>query len=240
MGFIWDILIIAILVVCTALAYRKGLIATLFGLLGVVIALVGAWSLQGPVGAMIDQQFVHKPVRQMVLGTLSDTPVLEYEDALAKIDVAQKIREMPDALQSLLESVGISSDEIIKEVGSATAASAQLKNQLIDSIADPISATISTAIAFILLFVVLLILCSVAAKLISALCNLLPVGKKLNRIGGGIIGLVKGVLIVLIVTAVLWAISAGIDEGFMARDALKSTLLTREIVKINPIVNIFG
>ncbi len=240
MNIIWDILIVAILAVCTVLAYRKGLIATLFGLLGVVIALVGAWSFHQPVGAMLDQQFVHEPVRQTVLNTLSDTPVLNYDDALANMDVAGKIRQMPDALVSLLKTVGISSDDILRQVGNATASSVEMKNQLIDRIADPISATISTAIAFVLLFVVLLLLCSVAAKLLGALCNLLPVGKRLNRIGGGVIGFIKGALIVLVITATLWAISAGIDSGFFARETLEKTLLVREIVNINPVANIFG
>lgn len=239
MGIIWDLVLLVILAVCVFLAYRKGLIATLFSLLGAIIALVGAWVLSTPVGVLIDQNFVHAPVRSMVLSTLSDTPVLQYEEALADLDVAARIRAMPDALKSLLESVGISSADIIAGAESVTSASADAKNQLIDSIASPISATISTAIAFIVLFIVLLILCMVVSKLLSALCGLLPLGKKLNAVGGGVVGLVKGLVIVLVVTAVLWAVSAGAGEGLFSRETLNSTLITKEIVKINPICDIF-
>ncbi len=239
MEFIWDIIIVAILAVCVWLSYRKGLIKTLFDLLGTVIAFMGALALNGVVGNWIDTAFVRAPVRNMVLSTLSGTPVLKYEDALAGIDVAAKIRQMPQALKSMLESVGVSTEEIISKVSSLGASTADAKNQLIDSIAAPISATISTAIAFIVLFVVLLVVCMVASKLLSALFNLLPVGKQLNRIGGAVFGLIEGVLIVLVVTAAIWAITRGVGEGFFSAEALDKTLITKEIIGINPICNLF-
>ena len=239
MQFIWDVVIIAILAVCVWLSYRKGLIKTLFDLLGTVIAFLGALAFNGAVGAWIDTTFVRNPVRNMVLSTLADTPVLKYEDALTGIDVAAKIRSMPAALKGILDSVGVSADEIIGKVSAVSANTAEAKNQLIDSIAAPVSATISTAIAFIVLFVVLLIVCMVASKLLSALFNLLPVGRQFNRIGGGVIGLVQGMLIVLVVTAAIWAVTRGVSEGFCSAEALDKTLITKEIIKINPICNLF-
>ncbi|MBE6638921.1 MAG: CvpA family protein [Ruminococcaceae bacterium] len=239
MQFVWDIIIIAILAVCIWLSYKKGLIKTLFDLLGTVIAFLGALAFNGVVGNWIDTTFVRTPVRNMVLSTLADTPVLKYEDALAGIDVAAKIRKMPEALKSLLESVGVSTEEIIGKVSSVTANTAEAKNQLIDSIAAPISATISTAIAFILLFVVLLVVCMVASKLLSALFNLLPVGRQLNRFGGAAFGFVEGVLIVLVVTAVIWAVSRSAGDGLFSVDALDKTIFTKEIIKINPICDLF-
>ena len=239
MQFIWDIMIIAILAVCVWLSYRKGLIKTLFDLLGTVIAFLGALAFNGMVGAWIDTTFVRTPVRNMVLSTLADTPVLKYEDALAGIDVAAKIRNMPAALKGLLESVGVSTEELIGKVASVSANTAEAKNQLIDSIAAPISATISTAIAFVLLFVILLVVCMVASKLLSALFNLLPVGRQLNRFGGAAFGLIEGILIVLVVTAVIWAISRGAGEGFFSAESVDKTLITKGIIKINPICNLF-
>ncbi len=240
MGFVWDIILVAILIVCIFLAYRKGLIATLFSLLSTVVALLGAWMLSTPVGAWIDQMFVHGPVRRFVLSTLSDTPVMKYDEALNNIDVASRIRSMPAALKTLLESIGLSSDTLVAEAQKATVNSAEMKNQLIDRIADPISATISTAIAFVVLFVVLLVVCSLAAKLLSALCNLLPVGKQLNAIGGGVIGFAKGLIIVLVVSAVLWAVSSGVEtKSFFGKETIDTSLVTKEIIKINPICNIF-
>ena len=234
MGVIWDIILLAIIALCAFLAYRKGLIGTLFGLLGTVVAFVGAWMLSNPVGVWIDQSFVRAPVRNMVLSTLSGSPVLKYEEALANLDVAAQIRSMPEALQSLL-----SSEEIVAHASSISGNTLEAKNQLIDSIVNPISATISTAIAFVALFVVLLIACSLLSKVLTALCGLLPLGKKVNAIGGAICGGIKGCIIVLVVTAVLWGISLGSPKGFFGREGLETAVLTRSIIAINPICDIF-
>ena len=237
MEFLWDIIFIAIIVVMTFLAYRKGLIKTVFNLLGTVVAFVGALVLREPVGQWIDTAFVKAPVRKMVLSTLSDTPILDYEQALAQMDVAGKIRSMPDALKDLLDMVGLPTDEILSNITAATDTIA--KNDLIDSIASPISATISTAIAFVALFVVLLVVCFVAAKLLSALLGLLPIGKTLDRIGGGIVGLVEGALIVLVVSAVFWAVSMAVDNGFFSRAAMEDTVFTAWLIEHNPICSLF-
>ncbi|MBR5783275.1 MAG: CvpA family protein [Clostridia bacterium] len=238
MQFIWDLIFVGIIAAFVFFAYKKGLIATIFNLLGTVIAFVGALILKDAVGAWIDTAFVRSPIRNMVLSTLTDSPVLKYEEALAEIDIAEKIHQMPEALKRLLESVGLSPESFTSGISSATSADA--KNELIDRIALPISATISTAIAFVVLFVVLLVVCFVAAKLLSALCNLLPVGKTLNRVGGGIIGFAEGVLVVLILSAVVWAICAGADEGFFSRTALEDTVVTKFIIENNPICKLFG
>ena len=238
MQFLWDIIFVAIIAGFVFYAYRKGLVATVFNLLGTVIAFLGALTLKSPVGAWIDTTFVQAPVRNMVLSTLMDSPVLQYEEALKSADVAGKLQKMPEALKTLLESVGISPDGIVSGITSAT--SLEAKNALIDRIALPVSATISTAIAFVGLFVILLIVCFVAAKLLSALCNLLPVGKNLNRIGGGVIGFVEGALIVLVISAVVWCISLGVDDGFFSYQTLENTTLTKWIIENNPICSLLG
>ncbi len=239
MQFILDIVIVAILAVFAFLAYKKGLIKTLFGMLGTLIAFLGALALKGVVGGWLDVTFVRPSVRNMVLSTLTGSPVLDYEKALSSLDVAGKVRKMPEALRVLLDSVGVSTEDILGSLSSLSANTVEAKNKLIDSIAAPISATISTAIAFVVLFVVLIIVCKVGAKILSALFNLLPIGKQFNRLGGAVIGLAEGVLIVLIVTAVVWAISLGADKGMFSSEAIEKTLITKEIIKMNPICNLF-
>ncbi len=239
MQFILDIVIVAVLAIFTFLAYKKGLIKTLFGMLGTLVAFLGAFAFKGAVGGWLDVTFVRPSVRNMVLSTLSGSPVLDYDKALSSLDVAGKVQKMPEALRSLLETVGISAADITSSLSSLSANTLEAKNKLIDSIAAPISATISTAIAFVILFVVLLIVCKVGAKILSALFNLLPIGKQFNRLGGAAVGLVEGALIVLVLTAVIWGISLGADKGIFSPETLEKTLITKEIIKINPICNLF-
>lgn len=235
MSYVWDIMIIAVVAVCAFLACKKGLISTLFGLLGTVVSMVLALLLKGVVGAFINDAFVAEPVRRFVLSTVSGAPCTDYESMLQNTDVLAKIKEMPEALSNLLKMLGISASDVLN---TGSAATQNAKNQLIDSIAGPISATISTAIAFILLFVIFSLLCMVAAKLLTALCSILPFGKKLNKIGGGIVGACKGLIIVLILSAVVSAVSLGIQpqsDHLFSEKTIGNTVLLKEVNKINPI-----
>jgi len=47
-------------------------------------------------------------------------------------------------------------------------------------------------------------------------------------------------LIVLILTAVVWGISAGVEDGFFSREALNNTTVTKFIIENNPICNLLG
>lgn len=239
MQYILDVVILAIAVGCFILGYYKGLIKSIFGLAAVVIALIGAITFKAPVAKWADETFVHQPVRNYVLSIIAETPVLDYESALSDIDVTAQIKSMPKELQTLLEMVGIDTDEIISEVSSrAKAGTNEAKNKIVDMIADPISAVVSGALAFVGLFVLLLILCMIAARLLSMLIGLIPLGKQANRIGGGLLGLVKAAAIILVVCAVAWDISVAIKPqkgSLLARDTISKTVIFKEIVKIDPL-----
>lgn len=237
MQYIWDILILGILIGLFIWGYYKGLIKTIFGLAAIVIAVFGAITFKAPVGEWIDDAFVHQPVRKYVLGVISDAPVLSYDDALAKTDIVANIKKMPAELKGVLNMAGIDPEQMITEASSGLQKSSnEFKNKLVDRIADPISATISTAIAVLVLFVVLLALCLIAAKLLGALCSLIPLGKKLDKLGGGILGLIKAAVVILVISAVIWGISAGTkDDSVFSRDTIEKTVVLKEIIHINPI-----
>ncbi len=234
MRVVWDLLIVAILAFCAWRGYRKGLIKTLFGLAGVLLAFVGAISLKGVVGGYIDQAFVHKPVENFVISTIAGSKVGSYETALENVDVAKEIEQMPSALRELLAVADIDPQEIIDR---ATKQGNSAKKELVACIADPISATISTAIAFIVLFILLSILCVVAAKFLSAVCNLLPLGKQINQIGGILAGVLKGAVVVFVLCTIVGVLSATTDrksDGPISQKTIQSTMIFKEIVQLTP------
>lgn len=234
MRFIWDILIVAILVFCIWRGYRKGLIKTLFGLLGVVLAFVGALALKEPLGGYIDKSFVHAPVERFVLSTISGSAVGEYEKAIAEIDIAAKLKEMPPAVSELLDLAGVDANELAKNISST---GNDAKKELVNSIASPISETISKAIAFVILFIVLCILCIVAAKFLSAVCNLLPLGKQVNHIGGLLAGLIKGGVIVLVLCTLVGVLSLTAQpdsDGPFSKTTIEQTVLMKKVIGWTP------
>ncbi len=239
MPIIWDIIMVALVLFFIVLSCRQGLIKTLFVLLGTLIALCGAIAFRGPVGEFIDKKYVQQPVENIVISTIADTADAAYDEVLENTDIKQAVEDMPPALTLLMDSAGVSKQSLLATLNSSDEMTYDLKVKAVESIAHPISRAISTAIAFIVLFAVLYILAWLLARVLSAICKLLPLGKKLDRFGGALAGAVKGIVIVMILSSVVWVISLGVEDGFFARETLEQTHLTKEIVRYSPISNIF-
>lgn len=244
MSIIIDIVLVAILIVSALFAFKKGLIGTLFSLLGTVVAIVLSVMLSGPVSGYINQEFVNPSIKQYILGAVDSSSVgKSYEDALNSIDVAGAVERMPSELKSVLEFAGIDTSEIVEMANSVTENSNAAKDNLIDSIAAPISGTISRVIALIVLFVILSIILWVVSKLVTAVFNALPLGGMVNKVGGLIFGVLRGLIIVFAISVVFSAVSKGVDPdsgSLFSRKTIDSTVLLKAVSNINPINSILN
>lgn len=239
MNWILDIAVILIIVISVLFAYRKGLIASLFSLLGTLVALVLSFILRAPVAAWLDSTFINGAVKSFVLNTLQGTGIGDYEQALSGINLSEALKNVPQEFENLLQMAGI---DLSKVSGSVTQNTLEAKNRFIESIANPISATISSVLAFVGLFVILAIACFFAAKFLTVLFNALPFTKKINKIGGGVLGFVRGLLIVyvLVVGVMTVANTMGARENsIFSKETVSQTILVKNIQRINPIALIF-
>lgn len=244
MSIIIDIILAAILVASAVFAMKKGLIGTLFSLLSSVVAIVLAVMLSGPVSGFIDSEFVNPSVKQYILGVVDSSSVgKSYDEALNSIDVAAEIEKMPSQLKSVLELAGIDTNDIISAANSISSNSSAAKDNLINSIAAPISGTISRVIALIVLFVILSIVLWFVAKLITAVFNALPLGGTLNKAGGLIFGILRGLIIVFAISVLFSAVSKGVDpnsNNIFSRRTIESTFLLKTVSDFNPINSVLN
>ncbi len=239
MGLVIDIVLVAILVISAIFAYKKGLIITLFSLIGTVTAIMLAVSFSASLAGVIDERIVNPQVKSYILGVVDSSSVgSSYENALEQIDVAGAVSSMPPALKSALELANIDTDEIVRMANSMTENTQAAKDNLISSIAAPISGTISRAVSVIILFIVLSIVLWVIVRLITAVFNALPLGKTINKVGGLIFGLLRGLVILFVISAVFSAASraVGADSGSVfSQKTIDSTFVLKTVSDINPI-----
>ncbi len=234
MFIIWDALIVGILAVFAVIGYRKGLVATLFGMVGVILAFVLSLSLMSPVGEYIDKTFTHDRVETLVINTLAGSKAGEKEQKLASIDLQKTFGDMSPQVEQLLKMAGVDAEKLLSDVKAGAAAA---KKDVVARITDPISAAISKAIAFIALFIVLSLLCVLAAKLLTMVVKLLPLGKKVNQVGGALIGLIKGALIALVFSVIITVIAASANppkDSVLSVSTVKKTVVMKQIVSITP------
>lgn len=242
MNIIIDLILVAIIAVSAFFAYKKGLIGTIFTLLSTLVAIILSVTLSTPVSKFIDSTFVNKPVKNYILSVVDSSSIgKSYEQALENIDVAGKIESMPDSLKSVLELANVDVDSVINSAQSAQDNAAAAKDTLIDSIAAPISSAISKVIALVVLFAVLSVGLWVVAKLITAVLKLIPLGKSLNKFGGLAFGIVRGLIIVFVISALFSGVTKCIDpesNNIFSKKTVDSTVVLKTVSDLNPLNSI--
>ncbi len=236
---ILDVLAVAILVVSAIFAYRKGFIKTLFSLLGGVIAVVLAISFCAPVAAWLDAAFVGPAVQKSVLTAVNGAPLAkDYDEALASVDVSDKLQEMPESLRSFLESLNIDAEDVVDIAEKNKATSVAARRQLIDDITAPITATISKAIALIALMILFLLLLFIASRLLNVIFKLLPFGTSFNRFGGLILGVLRGILFIMIFGLIAYGFASG--NTLISHKDIEGTWILEWVNTYNPILKLFS
>ncbi len=240
MSIIIDIILIAIVAVSAFLAYKKGFIGSLFSLVGMIAAVVLSVMLCTSVSGYINDNYVNPAVKSYIVSIVDSTSVgKSYEQALENgSDIVKNINEMPDSLKSVLDLAGIDTNEIIAEADKTQSQASTAVDNLINKIADPISTAISRVSALVGLFVVISLALWVVCKLLTAVFNVMPVGKKLNKAGGIAFGIVRGLVIVFVVATLFGAVSKSVEPDsnhLFSNKTIQSTILLKTVNDCNPI-----
>lgn len=219
-----DWMILLVIVIYVIVGFRKGFIATIasaFGTLAaLLVALIAASQLKGPVGAMF-APFLASSVNQHV-------PQLQEYTGSAN-DLWNSISGY---LQVILTDHGIS-PEILE-------ASEDPAETLLDAIAR----SVGEAMAYIVIFFIVFIVLRIAIHLVAGMLDLiasLPVIHSFNALLGGLVGLITGVVLC---TIVLWAIklvvpSAYSDAGLLSPAVMSESAIASRLVGWNDGVSLF-
>ena len=240
-----DVVILAIIAVSAFFVYKKGFIGTLFSLIGTVVAIALSLMLCTPVSAFINENFVNPTVKSYIIKVVDSSSIGQsYEQALTNgADIVKKVKDMPASLKSVLDLAGIKTEDILAEANKTQTNATQAVDNLINKIAAPISSAISRVIALVGLFILLSIALWVVCKLITAVFNVLPLGKKLNKFGGLAFGIIRGLLIVFVISALFVAVSKSVDpnsNNIFSNKTIEKTVLLKTVSDFNPINSILN
>lgn len=221
---IYDLAVVAILALFTWLGWRKGLLLSLCGLVVVVAAFVGAGVLADTLDDPIANA-VEPKLEEIIAENLSD----RFTSADPNADPIADLREMgglytwvADTLTETRESM----DSVVLDTVQGVA------HKAAQAIAVQAAHSVIFAVAFVLLFVLLTLLLH-ALDLVAKLPGL----HFCNGLGGGVIGFVKGAIIVFVaVGAASLLLSAYLPDP----QTLERTYLFKFFVKNNPLAFFFG
>lgn len=201
MGIVIDIIVVLFILLSVFLGYRKGLVALGIHLIAFIVALVVAFVLYRPIGALI----------------INNTSL----DENLQGTIETKLEEIINT-----ENIEISQIDLAGET----------KTEAVSKAAKTLSENIIYGGTIIVLFIILRI-ALVFVTLIANWVTELPFLKQVNKTGGIIYGLLRGILIVyLVLLLVNLVISLNPQSGM--NQAISETYLTKLMMEYN-VFNLF-
>ena len=226
---IFDLVILAVLVLFAILGARRGLILSLCGLLAVLVAFVGASfvartlspmvasALEPRFAAAIEEQLNEQIQSSTYLPEGSDPGETPTADTLPLQDVLNALRDM-GFYEQLIDSINQAVEDGMTEVAASAAAK--------------VAAAIAQSAAYMILFLVCFVVILILWKLLSHALDLvarLPGLHFLNKSLGALFGLVQAGILIFIAIWLLQFVGQVIP-----REAAEQTYLLRFFLNTSP------
>ena len=216
MGVIVDIIVIAIIALSVFLGYRKGLIALAIQLCAVIIALVATLVLYKPISALIiDNTSLDENIQNAIIEKAQNNNENNSQENTTQNTTQNNELANRDNIDGTEESNIIN---IMPEVA----------NQISINI-------INIGVMLILYFGI-----KIALHFVTALANIvakIPIIKQLNKLGGVIYGLLRGILLIYVVLLLI-SFAGQINPENTLHKQINESFITKEMYEHN-IINIF-
>ncbi len=197
-----DLSVIAIIIVCVILSARRGFVRTAVETVGFVAALFIAFSFSTPLAELTYDKVIEPRIVEAACESTTDT-VHNTADALWD--------SIPTILTDNADRFNLSKDRIVYAVEQNTSDNVQsVVENTARTVFKPIILELLSTLYSFIITIVLLIIVKFLARFLNGLFSFSIVGK-LNRTLGGIIGVVKGAVFV-----VLYCVGITLIVSFMA------------------------
>jgi hypothetical protein len=172
-----------------------------------------------------------------------------YEAIKAKLvnasgatDVARQVTavlaSIPDYAVSIAASIGIDTGGLTEKVNGLDNTSTTIARELADKVAAPLITAVTHAVLFVILLVLSYVILMIVVGLIDKFFKL-PVLKTANKLLGGALGAVKGVILVFLLCAILEILFGKGGDSFISH-AVESSKIAGFIKENNFIMNNFN
>lgn len=235
MGYIVDIVIVALFLFIVVMAYKKGFLSTVIDTFALAISAVVSYMYFEPVAEGAYNLLVRDLVETRFTRVLDD-----ISSSLSVADkVSAMIEGLPPSAVKLADAMGVNVNALTLSMSSGGSLSDEALIKLaVDKVGHPIMINVTEVITFVIMFVII----TVALKFLAGIfkkANDIPLLGKLNAGLGGIIGVVKAVAIVFVACTAFYFI-AGMSGAKPVIDAVNSSFIYGFIIDYNPIINLIG
>lgn len=224
MAVIIDLILAAVLVLCTVLGFRRGAFKSVIGMVVLIAALLGAG-------------FVSSQAAPGVAKMVS--PLLSQQIELRLSEYAQSAlpggeEATQERAEGMFSSMGLYRKTAEKLAGDVLEDARETGRTLVQAAVDSMVRSIVSAVLFVLAFLVLLIGLTLLSKFLGLL-TAVPGIHLMNAALGALLGLVQGCLILFVLVWAAQFFGNGVPE-----ELLQETMVFRQFAALNPLSLVFG
>ncbi len=202
MGYVMDIILVAVFGICVYTATKKGFIKTVLGTVSMLLALILTFAFYQPVKEKMLESSLTTGVKEVIVEKLESIEL----DSEGNFNLESLMENKPQEFLDVLEKFGIDYNELkLQYEGWLSESSENVREKLIATIINPIVDLLASGIALLALFLV----CYFAIKLVVYLLDKafkLPVLKQANKILGFVAGAVNGLVMVYLISAIVFVL----------------------------------
>lgn len=206
-GIVLDIIFLVVLICTIRASARRGFVRTVVEMVGWLVLVYAAFNFSKPLAGFLYENFIRESMADSIGGwvmqSMSSTPAQTaanlWENLPGVVRVGFDMSQ--SGLQSLIEST-VGAGEV----------EAQIANTLMQTVVDPMYILILRWIIIALIFGVGMLVVRALAASLNRLFSL-PIIGSLNRTLGGVVGAVKGLIIILVLCILLALIFTFLPEG---------------------------
>ena len=209
-----DIIIIALIALGVFFGYKKGLVGILIGVASLILSIIFAFVLQGPVSEYLYSTPVGTSIESKVTEFVNDTLSSENNE---NVDSEDNTKKENDFFSKVIQDA-TNSEDTVKEAS---------KN---------ITMFILKGITFIGIFILVRIICYILQMILNIVFDL-PILHSVNKFGGMAINLVATLLKLWILLAAIQLISSVVAIDFIT-NLINQSYLTKLLYENNILLNI--
>lgn len=220
---VFDLVILAVLLIFALRGMRRGLIVSLCSLLAVLVALAGASLVSNALAPTVSDWLSPKlqPSIEQAVQSIVPEEGINVELPLDSVLQAVENADLSDGLKELV--IGLLEEVPALDVGF-------LVQDMAGAVAEKAANTISHVILFLLAFIVILLVWKLLYRTLDLVARL-PVLHAANKLGGFLFGAVYGTLLLFLCAWVVrW-----LGSGLIPADVIEQTKLLQFFMTVNPL-----
>lgn len=234
MNFIVDAIIIAIIAIVIVRSSKKGFVSSLVDTFAMIIATIVSYMFTPEVSQFVYDSFIKNSVSKGFEKVLDD---MNTNAAVAdKVDAM--IASLPEGAVNLADKLGIIN---LNAIGAGIHMPGVIdNNQLITTVLNDFAYNVMITITKVVVFFILFVLATLVLRMVSNFLekiNKIPLIGKLNSTLGGVLGVAKALIIILVVCTVMYFIVSSSDNVDLV-GAISDSKIYNFVTENNPLLDI--